>query len=110
MNQKPDWSLEANQASSSSFKPQEQESIRITLQLPSVLAMALQERSRQSGQSQAEVILHLLQTACGLTATVAEPSAEQVTRQELQALIERLRQLETLLPRLEIIEGKLIAF
>lgn len=106
MNENPDWLVQAG-----AEKGHEGASPVVTLQLPPDLVVALQQRIQQSGQSQAEVILALLRSACKLAATTdLEAVAPAPVTPDLQSLRARLTQLETLIPRLEVLEGKLIAF
>ena len=91
----------------------------VRLELPPELALALQHYSQQSGQTQTEVISALLQSASRLTSVstpagtsgqfnnVETSTAEQ---QKWQSIETRLTQLEALIPRLEILEGKSRAF
>lgn len=109
MNENPDWLVQAGRAEEG-----HEGGLLVTLQLPPDVAMALQQRIQQSGQPQTEVIVSLLRSACGLAATVSADRLEVVEAEqialELQALRARLTDLEALIPRLESLEGKLIAF
>lgn len=88
----------------------------VTLKLPPDLAQILLQRSGQVGQSQAEVIVSLLRAALGQTSTAsplgaATSTSEYLsTQQELHLLKARLGHLESLIPRLELLEGKWLAF
>lgn len=86
----------------------------VTLQIPLDLMTFLQQRSQQLGQTPTEVILALLRAAAGLaTKATAEHAATQsplAAPQALQTLEARLAQLEALIPRLEVLEGKWNAF
>ncbi|MBF2048257.1 MAG: hypothetical protein EDM05_66815 [Leptolyngbya sp. IPPAS B-1204] len=109
----------------SDWSPIDKESISsvpehiVVLQLPADIAMALQQRCQQLGQTKAEVILTLLQSAISLFPTADQQTGNQsntsqasqlATQQDVQLLKARLSQLEEMIPRLEALEGKSIAF
>jgi hypothetical protein len=82
----------------------------VTLNLPANLARLIQTRSQQLGQSDAEVILTLLQSAL---CTANPDNAEQTTAPDattLKSLQTRLTALEAMIPRLVQLEGKWMAF
>ncbi len=88
----------------------------VTLNLPSDLALAIEEQRQQSGQPTIEVIVNLLRSALKLpdtprgSAQTACEMAKTSTPEGLEAILERLAQVEALIPRLETLEGKSIAF
>lgn len=82
----------------------------VMLELPPELATALQHYSQQLGQTQAEAISALLQSASGLASVSTPVSTSTAEQQKWQSIETRLTQLEALIPRLEILEGKSSAF
>lgn len=84
----------------------------IALKLPADLKEKLQHYSQRSGKTQVEIILAVLKSAFAGIAPEA-PSADAVSlqmQQELRSLKVRLSELEALMPRLEKLEGKWMAF
>ncbi|MBF2074893.1 MAG: hypothetical protein IGS50_14185 [Synechococcales cyanobacterium C42_A2020_086] len=79
----------------------------ITLHLSPDLAAALHRYSQQSGQSPAAAITGLLRSALQLTPSTSVPPA---LIEEVQRLQDRLSQLEELIPKVEALEGKWLAF
>lgn len=82
----------------------------ITLKLPADLTQLLQQRSQQSGKSQTEVILAILQSGlCSADANqfseLLQPASEP-SREIVEAMQTRLTALEALIPRLVQLEGK----
>ncbi|MBI4784365.1 MAG: hypothetical protein HY785_24055 [Oscillatoriophycideae cyanobacterium NC_groundwater_1537_Pr4_S-0.65um_50_18] len=79
----------------------------ITLNLPLAMARAIALRMKQSGKTQAQVILEALASSF-----VSNGSAEPVNsaREELELLKRRLAELEGLIPKVAMLEGKSIAF
>jgi hypothetical protein len=115
MNENADWVLQANEAevlADESISAQ----LTVTLNLPPALAQLLQQHSGQVGQTQAEAIVSLLESALGSMpvsvpqSSLSLESEHQSTAQELEMLKARLSQLESFIPRLEVLEGKSIAF
>lgn len=95
----------------------------VTLHLPADLTEMVQQHSQQVGQSPTEAILTLLRSALQLPLAGSgdspapssptyptDPAAPAVSPAILRAIQSRLTQLEALLPRLEKLEGKSIAF
>lgn len=114
MSENADWFLQADKAEAQEKGTLEQV---LALKLPSDLAARLQTYSRKLGQTPAEAIVSLLRSALDPntsgTSNDSEPSAPEhsiSTEQELQQLRFRLDQLEGLIPRLEFLEGKCMAF
>lgn len=104
----------------------QQQEEQITLDLPVDVIVAINQRLRQAGQTQSEVILEVLRSALAVdpdrsavrkpvdrdSGQTHFPTIEATFQpiQELQALKLRLRQLEQLIPKVEELEGKLQAF
>jgi hypothetical protein len=80
----------------------------ILLELPPGLARLLHQHRSQAGQSLAEAILAILQSA--LAQPAGTDSLNPQSDSAIRLLEARLRDLESLLPRLERLEGKWIAF
>lgn len=97
----------------------------VAIHLPSDVVAAIQQRMDQSGQSQAQIILHMLQSALDVEhppeaeAAIpkmttpspvhpAEPSPDWIN--VFETVKARLQHLESLIPKLEDLEGKSIAF
>ncbi len=79
----------------------------VSLKLPADLTEKLQRYSQQSGKTQGEIILAILKSA--LTKMTPEALIDPMAlkmQQELKLLKARLSELETLMPRLEALEGK----
>jgi hypothetical protein len=97
----------------------EQPDRSVTVELPSDIATAIYQCSRQSGQTQAQVITEMLRSALRLDQnSEAEQIPDSDTRadmttpllEQVQHLTDRLIKLESLVPKLEALEGKLLAF
>ena len=90
----------------------------VTLQLPQELMQAIDQRMQQSGQTQMQIILEVLQGGLAqapYTPLEASDSSLQTveasqTAEEFEQLKQRVAILEALLPRMEVLEGKSIAF
>lgn len=104
----------------------------VTVKLPVDVLTALGQHGYQSEQTQTQIILEVLRSALGLESTtdshltnlpapkapashLAQPTVEtakaaHVLMAEVEQLKIRLRQLEALIPKVEDLEGKLIAF
>ncbi|MBD3883441.1 hypothetical protein IFO70_16865 [Phormidium tenue FACHB-886] len=83
----------------------------IDVKLPPEVAAAIAQRMEQSGQTQAQVILEALQIALRQDPSSLPPAQISVAQpDELQSLQQRVALLETLIPRLAVLEGKSIAF
>jgi DNA repair exonuclease SbcCD ATPase subunit len=91
-------------------RSRETQSETIMLELPPDLAQLLQQYSQRSGQPPAAVILAILKSALGRSATALDSGKPDAALTTLHALEDRLAQLEALMPRLEVLEGKLLAF
>jgi hypothetical protein len=81
----------------------------VTIKLPLELMNAIAQRMQQSGQTQAQIILEELQ---GAFTRSPEPSVEESPHfsAELEQLKQRLAELESLFPKVAVLEGKLTAF
>ncbi len=84
-------------APSSSTSPNE-----LTLSLPADLAAAIEQQQQQSGKPSDQILLDLLRQALS--------SSHNPSASELEQLKHRLSLLEALIPRVEELEGKSIAF
>ena len=80
------------------------------IELPLAVAAAIAERMKQSGQTQAQVILEALQLALSPAQPDPQPELESAELRELRSLKQRLADLEALIPRMVALEGKSIAF
>lgn len=118
MTENSDWFSQVDEAEEHLAESTPTSEQILTLQLPPDLALALQRRCQQLGQTQAEVILALLRSAMQLPSAPAWQTVDQselaanqlATQQEVHSLKARLSQLEELIPRLEALEGKWVAF
>lgn len=84
-------------APSSSTSPNE-----LTLALPADIAAAIEQQQQQSGKPSDQILLDLLRQALR--------SSDEPSNLELEQLKHRLSLLEALIPRVEELEGKSIAF
>jgi hypothetical protein len=75
----------------------------MTLALPPDLAAAIEQQHQHSGKPQEEILIDLLRQALSVSPTNS-------VNQELEELKQRLSLLEALIPRVENLEGKSIAF
>jgi hypothetical protein len=89
----------------------------LTVELPPDIAAVIHQRSGQSGQAQTQVIVEILRMALSqeqpegsLTAADFSADLPKNLPEELQQLQLRLTQLESLIPKLAVLEGKLTAF
>jgi hypothetical protein len=86
----------------------------VLLKLPPELARTLHQHSSQVGQSLANTILAILRSALELSASASEDNPLQPSplqpSQPVRSIEERLNHLEAMLPRLETLEGKWMAF
>jgi hypothetical protein len=74
----------------------------IAIQLPLEIAEAIAQRMQQTGETQAQVILAALQFALHPSERASHPALEEIKH--------RLAELESLIPKVAVLEGKLIAF
>lgn len=94
----------------------DQEAVQLTesliLSLPPELVAAIEQQMRQSGQTQTQVVLQALRLGLHFEPIpTAKPPTESIDlQQELAKLKGRLAELEFLVPKVEALEGKLIAF
>jgi hypothetical protein len=115
---------EARKGSSFRHQTEQQEAIEsqkklIPVQLPLDIAIAIEQQLKQSEQTQAQDIFEGLRAALGLPSKqaaetsnleqFAEPATEKL-REEFRLLKIRLTELESLVPKMESLEGKLTAF
>lgn len=119
-------SQQAHPASKPIAAVQQQETV--TVKLPVDVLAALGQHGYQSEQTQTQIILEVLRSALGLPAAESHPSEAPALRPapptietaataasasllaEVEQLKIRLRQLEALIPKLEDLQGKSIAF
>jgi hypothetical protein len=73
----------------------------VAIQLPLDIAEAIAQRMQQTGQTQTQVILEALRLA------LRQKEAASLPAEEIK---HRLAELEALIPKVAILEGKLIAF
>lgn len=110
----------------SNLQPEE----TVTVDLPVDILAALEQQGHRSGQTQTQVILEVLRSALGLDqatfsqlqaeiqtgvpapngSTQAQPDPSVCLMAEVERLKLRLRQLEALIPKVEDLAGKSIAF
>ncbi len=102
-------SLPARVSASDNSESMQHLKLPITLKLPLEIANAIAQRMSQSGQTQAQVILEAL--ALNLKdMSQDEEAASHPVLEELEQLKRRLVELETLIPKVKMLEGKSIAF
>jgi len=82
----------------------------VTLKLPLEIANAIAQRMSQSGQTQAQVILETLALNLKETGLKETAQPDYLVLEELAQLKRRLTELETLIPKVVMLEGKSIAF
>jgi hypothetical protein len=99
----------------------------VTVELPVDVLAALDQQRCQSGQTQTQVILDVLRSALGLSpaptdsahasqSAIPASNSDATALQSAQLMAEiedlktRLSQLETVMQRVEVLEGKSIAF
>jgi hypothetical protein len=82
----------------------------ITLKLPLEIANAIAQRMSQSGQTQTQVILEALATNLKETSLNEKVVSAHPVLEELEQLKQRLAELEALIPKVAMLEGKSIAF
>lgn len=85
----------------------------VTVALPADLAAVLDQHMARLGQTAAQVILEALRSALSLPSSAVEAHAPGLNSAypseaaaRFQALHARLAKLESLIPRLEVLEGK----
>ncbi|NJO41767.1 MAG: hypothetical protein HC769_06900 [Cyanobacteria bacterium CRU_2_1] len=88
----------------------------MTIELPPDVVAAIDQQTHQSGKTQTQVILEALQTALGLDQPTSAMEATTALSlppefiEELKRLSARVKELENLIPKVEALEGKSIAF
>jgi hypothetical protein len=91
------------------FEPESAAQEQITLSLPADIFAAIDRLSRQSGQSQSQVLLNVLRRGLSRQPPLPSTVPAGITLENFQQFVARLTALETLPQRVEELEGKLPA-
>ncbi|HEY9643688.1 MAG TPA: hypothetical protein V6C57_24580, partial [Coleofasciculaceae cyanobacterium] len=93
-----------NPPASSGREPNDSADPPVAINLPLDLAEAIAQRMQQTGQTQTQVILAALRLAFSQKEVASHSAAA------LEDIKQRLAELESLIPKVTVLEGKLIAF